>query len=257
MTENKLRQVVYVDGYNRTSGTCSNFSIDAGISRTNKYNMGSVVYAEFDKGYAPIQTLEESTSWYYTGNGNIEYPCPNLVNLRDLSFGASGNTSTLLGEMTSVYAGLLTFNLVDYEIVIEQTTPNDNAQLSLSSRLAKYLGFTKELNNENSPPVIYFTAGVATSIYKPGIHRYDMIYLRCPQFHNANNNIICGFFPRNYPIDGTVSHGYQDSLTNVFSVIPNLQGDLQFVLCDATGNAITLNSDLRLSLCLWNEPCEN
>lgn len=243
-TVNKLQKLFFIDSEDRDSGSQTSFSYRVNMPQRNAFNIGSIQNAEFDKTYYPISSAESLYS--YSGNDGVD----DIDEVDEVLTTISERFLTLqelVVLLDTAFDPIFSFVLDDDGKISITNEGVGVATLKFTPKLWSYLGFPPDTDTLN-----FGVSETVDGIFVGNLERYKVLFLRCDQIKNNDDNILCEFYPSRF--SGLVTYTPPDTTSNSVSVIDSTTDRLTFSLTDSKGKEVNLNGGgIRFTLTLSND----
>ena len=240
---NRTQKVFSIDSSQKLNSneTGSNFTVKLSVPQRNAFNKASCLTCEMPKTYWMIDDDNDSfTLLEATGGAAVSVEIPQ----------GTYTITEFLAQMkielddASPNSEVYTLTIDSKTSLVRITNATGLFSLTLNESFQKYLGMPASFG----PSASYRGSNVVN------LQRHDVLYVKCNQISNANDNVLVELYPSNVPYNNIIQYNAPDTYTNSVTMNDNTSQIFQFTVEDKNGNIVDFNGGkLRLIMSCWNE----
>ncbi len=228
-------KIFYINSFNRTGGTASNFSYDMNLPPNANYTHVSVLKASVPKSYYMVQdgfnffTLRENVTEYTITIPIGNYSRSSFITKLQALLNASGSWTytvsipdTTSGEPET---GKLTF------------TVSGNSSVQPDFIFTDYM---YEMMGFNDNTTVSFIGDVLTSVNVINLQKEATLFIHSDLVNNPDDNILQELFAENTSDYGNIVYQSND-IIGTSKPVSNLNSTFQFYLTDENDKLIDIN----------------
>ena len=241
---NRTQKVFSIDSNQKlgSSESGSKFSVKLDVPQRNAFNKASCLSCELPKSFYLIDSSNDSfTLNEATGGGDTTGNLP--VGFYDVNTFIAALKTELDATSSNGQTYTVTYSTTTGKITIVNGT--NDFTLTLNESYQKYLGMASSVTSSSSS-----LTGSSTI----NLQHYDVLYVKCNQISNSNDNVLVELYPSSVADQGIIKYTAPDGYLNSVSLTDNTSEIFQFTVEDKDNNVIQLNGGhTRITMSCWNE----